>query len=173
MTKRENICLRRDPNHFSKTIKENANGLEVYYPELAGLGNLLKGHFISTIRMKLNAQAWRLVWLSFLNHNCYGEHSQCRHLTLDEDHVPYFSGLSPRAITALQGLIESIANMSSLFLHKTHTNGNESVNGMGHSRANKRLNRDITGEVITSFSLLSSENILIGIVFKIHLQLQQ
>jgi len=143
--KRESIVIRRDPNHFSKSIETNGNTLAMVHDEFIGIGKLLKTHFLSTIHLDLEEKEWRVVWKSFINHNIYNEHSMCRHRTLPEDYEQNFTFVSASAIDDLQDLVDSVAQDSNLFLHKTNTNINESANGMGHARANKRLNRTITG----------------------------
>ena len=106
--------------------------------------------------MKLEEEDWKVVWLSFINHNIYNEHSHCRHPTLPEDYETNFSYVSPAATQALQDLLESTSHNACLFLHGTHTNGNKAANGMAHARANKRLFRTVTGRFFYLYSPFNS-----------------
>ena len=64
-----------------------------------------------------------------------------------------FLGTSKEVITQVQDILMDIAGESSLFLHGTHTNCNESMNGAGHSRVNKRLHRSVSGKFLVLFQL--------------------
>ena len=105
----------------------------------------MKSHFLATVKLGLDEEAWLPVWYSFIGHNFENDHSLCRHLALREDYKPRFSDASKASMLDVKDLLIAVADQSSLFLHGTHTNTNEALNGVGHSRVNKRLQRSVSG----------------------------
>lgn len=139
------IVLRRDPNHHSKKIEKDGCFLEFSHPELAGLGRLLKAHFLITIKIKLDDDAWTKAWFSFIGHNFTNDHNACAHGPVADDYEVRFADTSKSAIEDVRSLLLAIGDNASLFNHGTHTNTNEALNGAGHARSHKRLQRTVSG----------------------------
>lgn len=145
LAKEECIVIRRDPNHYSKRVSKDGCALEALHPLLSKLGTKLKTHFLVSLNTVTDEERWELLWYSFLGHNFHNNHNFCNHPPLPEGHVSRYKKAGPAVIQDVRDLLESIAAQSSLFLHGTHTNTNESLNGVGHMRVNKRLHRTKSG----------------------------